>query len=189
MAFGLSKSFGALGGVVAAADHSIIDEISLAGGPLVFGGPVPPASLAAGIASADIHLSSELPILQGELYERIRLVNDFSRQIGLPLSGYDETPLWFVEFGGAMTTASAAARLRNEGFFINAAVHPVVPRGRAGIRFTVTRYNSVQQIESLLLHLHAAWEHYRDEEDVLDLSVIEQQPQGIEGHQEEVEQS
>lgn len=172
MSYGLSKSFGALGGVVAASDNELISEMSLSGGPLVFGGPVPPASLAAGIASADIHLSDELPLLQAELYERIRFVNAYARELELPMSGYEETPLWFTEFGGAMTTASAVARLRNEGFFVNAAVHPVVPRGRAGIRFTVTRYNSMQQIESLLSRLHAAWVRYRDQKDVLDLSVI-----------------
>ncbi|MGD2043830.1 MAG: aminotransferase class I/II-fold pyridoxal phosphate-dependent enzyme [Acidimicrobiia bacterium] len=173
MAFGLSKSFGSLGGVVAAADASVIDNIGLAGGPLVFGGPLPPASLAAGIASADIHLSDELGVLQGELYERIHLVNSYSRQIGLPLSSYEETPLWFVELGGAMTTASAAARLRHDGFFLNVAVHPVVPRGRAGVRFTVTRHNSMQQIGEMLDSLHATWSRYRGREDVLDLSAFE----------------
>lgn len=174
MTFGLSKSFGSLGGVVAARDESVIGDIGLAGGPLVFGGPLPPASLAAGIASADIHLSAELPGLQSELFERIRLVNRYARDIGLPLAGYDETPLWFVELGGAMTTASVAARLRNDGFFLNVAVHPVVPSGRAGIRFTVTRYHSLHQIEAMLESLRSAWERYRDQGDYLDLTAFEE---------------
>ena len=174
MTFGLSKSFGSLGGVVAARNDSIIRDIGLAGGPLVFGGPLPPASLGAGIASADIHLSAELPRLQGELYERIRLVNRYSQEIGLPLSGYDETPLWFVELGGAMTTASVAAGLRHDGFFLNVAVHPVVPRDRAGVRFTVTRYHSMKQIQSMLDSLHSAWLRYRDQGDYLDLTAFEE---------------
>lgn len=173
MTFGLSKSFGSLGGVVAASNDALIRDIGLAGGPLVFGGPLPPASLAAGIASADIHLSDELPLLQSELLERIRLVNRYSREIGLPLSGYEETPLWFVEFGGAMTTASVAARLRNDGFFLNVAVHPVVPRGCAGVRLAVTRYHSKQQIVGMLDSLHSAWLHYRDQPDYLDLTAFE----------------
>jgi 7-keto-8-aminopelargonate synthetase-like enzyme len=173
MAFGLSKSFGSLGGVVAAVDPSIIKDVALAGGPLVFGGPLPPASLAAGVASAEIHLSEELPVLQRELRDRIELVNRHAREIGLQLAGYDETPLWFVELGGAMTTASVAARVRSDGFFLNVAVHPVVPRSRAGVRFAVTRYHSMQQIRAMLDSLHRARSRYGDRGDYLDLTAFE----------------
>lgn len=173
MTFGLSKSFGALGGVVAAQDEDLIERIQTGGGPIVFGGPIPPPSLAAGVASADIHLSDELQVLQGELYERIDFVNRHAREIGLPLANEERTPLWFVEVGQSLTSGSVVARMLRDGFFVNVAVYPVVKPGRAGVRFTVTRQNSLVHIEAMLDSLHGAWLRHKDDDDVIDLTVLE----------------
>lgn len=173
MSYGLSKSFGALGGVVAAQDANLIKAIEITGGPMVFGGPVPPASLGAGVVSGDIHLSSELPVLQRDLSARIDLVNEHAERIGLPISRNDHSPLWFVQVGGSSTTASVAARIVRDGYFVNAATYPVVGKGRSGIRFTVTRYNSISQIRGLLESINDARLQYDSDEDVLDLTVFE----------------
>ncbi|HZD22482.1 MAG TPA: aminotransferase class I/II-fold pyridoxal phosphate-dependent enzyme [Acidimicrobiia bacterium] len=173
MSFGLAKSFGSVGGVIATPDAELIEAIDFTGGPLVFGGPLPPATLGANIASAEIHLSSELPELQSELKERISLVNRYSKSIGLPLSDYDDTPLWFVEIGSALTTASVASSLLQDGFFLNAAAFPAVPRGRAGLRFTVTRYLDPDQITMMLDRLHDARLEYADTDEMVDLTVLE----------------
>lgn len=174
MAFGLAKSFGTMGGVVAARDPELIDLIAATGGPMVFGGPLPPATLGASIASADIHLSDELPTLQAELMENIRLVNSVAKEIGLPLASREETPLWFVEIGQSMSAFSTAAAMRKEGFYLNVAVFPVVPRGRAGIRFTVTRYHDPGQIEAMLTRLNDLRLEYAGADDLVDLKVLEQ---------------
>ncbi len=173
MTYGLSKSFGALGGVVATPDADLIKAIEITGGPMVFGGPIPPASLGAGVVSGDIHLSAELPILQDELSARIDFVNDYAAEIGLPLSAREHTPLWFVEIGGTSTTASVGGRIMRDGYFVNMATYPVVGKGHSGVRFTVTRYNSITQIRGLLDSINAARHHYGPNEDVLDLTVFE----------------
>jgi 7-keto-8-aminopelargonate synthetase-like enzyme len=173
MSFGLSKSFGALGGVVAARDEELVELVRMGGGPLVFGGPIPPASLGAGIASADIHLSPELATLQADLMERIDLVNRHATAIGLPIAGDERTPLWFVEVGQSLTSGTIVARMLKDGFYVNVAVYPVVRAGHAGVRFTVTRYNTLAQIESMLESLHGAWLRHKDDEDVIDLTVLE----------------
>jgi 7-keto-8-aminopelargonate synthetase-like enzyme len=154
VAAGLSKSFAALGGVVATPDADLIELIRLAGGPMVFGGPIPPGDLGAGIASADIHLSDELPGLQQQLNGRISHVNDFAAQIGLPLSRRDQTPLWYLEIGKGQHLLQVLTAVQDAGFFLNGAVFPVVPRGRGGVRFTVTNYNSIAQIEDMLVALN-----------------------------------
>ena len=176
MSFGLAKSFGSMGGVVATPDESLVEAIEITGGPLVFGGPLPPGVLAANIASADIHLSNELPSLQAELIERIRFVNDFSSEIGLPLANREETPLWFVELGKSMKVLSSVRALLDRGHYVNGAVFPVVPRGRGGVRFTVTRYNQLDQIEDLLGALREVYGEYEDHDDVVDLTVLEDRP-------------
>ena len=176
MSFGLAKSFGSMGGVVAAQDQRLIEAIEVTGGPMLFGGPLPPAVLAANIASTDIHLSDELGGLQAELLDRIRLVNRFAEEIGLPLQNREETPLWYVELGKSMKVLTVLKAMLNEGYFLNGAVFPAVPRGKGGVRFTVTRYNSLDHIKSMLVALRDIREKYQDHDDILDLTVLENSP-------------
>lgn len=173
MSYGLSKSFGSLGGVVAATDSDLISRIAIKGGPMLFGGPIPPGSLGAGVVSGDIHLSDELPALQADLSSRIDFVNDYASDIGLRFSYTDHSPLWFVRIGGSSTTASVGARILRDGFFVNMAIYPVVKKGDSGVRFTVTRYNTVEQIRGLLDSIKEARQAYDENEDILDLTVFE----------------
>jgi 7-keto-8-aminopelargonate synthetase-like enzyme len=154
IAVGLAKSFGTMGGVVATPNRDFIDMVNLTGSPLVFGGPIPPPMLGASIASADIHLSDELAALQGELDRKIKFVNAFSDSIGLPLAAFDNTPLWFLEVGASKKVLEGLSKMKTAGFFLNGAVFPVVPRGHGGLRFTVTNYNSLSQIEAMLVQLN-----------------------------------
>ncbi|HSM44312.1 MAG TPA: aminotransferase class I/II-fold pyridoxal phosphate-dependent enzyme [Acidimicrobiia bacterium] len=173
MAFGLAKSFGTMGGLIASPDEELIELIETSGGPMIFGGPLPPATLGASIASADIHLSDELPGLQGELLERIRFVNEYSEKIGLPLAQREETPLWFCELGGALTVMSVVYSMVDKGYYLNGALFPAVPRNQGGVRFTVTRYNSLAQIEAMLATLNEVRLAHEDGENVIDLAALE----------------
>ncbi len=173
MAYGLAKSFGTMGGVVATPDPELIELIEITGGPMIFGGPLTPPTLGASIASADIHLSDELPGLQADLVERIRLVNEYSDQIGLPLVSREETPLFFVEIGPVMSTISAGAVMVREGFFLNPAAFPAVPRNQGGLRFTVTRYNSPDQIMGMLDTLNEVRLAHEGPDTVIDLTAFE----------------
>jgi 7-keto-8-aminopelargonate synthetase-like enzyme len=150
---GLSKSFGATGGVIVVPDAELAEMIELVGPPLTFGGPIPPASLGAAVASADIHLSDELPQLQAELQDRIALVNRLAVDMGLPFARLDPTPIWYLEIGDYDTAAGLCVAMREAGFFVNGSAFPVVPYGHAGVRFTVTLYNSPEQIEAMLTAL------------------------------------
>lgn len=173
MAFGLAKSFGTMGGVVATPDPDTVELIEATGGPMLFGGPLPPGTLGAGIASADIHLSDELPRLQHELLDRIDLVHQVADRIGLPLSVKERTPLWFVEVGSSLSTVSAMTSMAHHGFYVNGAVFPVVPRNRAGVRFTVTTYLSESQIEEMLVQLEEVRLAHSGPGDVVDLTPLE----------------
>jgi 7-keto-8-aminopelargonate synthetase-like enzyme len=150
----MAKSFGTAGGIIATSNGDFADRIRLAGSPLVFGGPIPPPTLGASIASAEIHLSSGLAPLQRDLGDRIRLVNEFSVEIGVPLMVREHNPLWFMEVGGFADSFALAERMRDSGFYLNPAVFPAVPRGHGGVRFTVTNYNSLTQIEDMLTCLN-----------------------------------
>lgn len=167
---GLAKGFGSLGGALALPDADMADFIRLTGPGLMFGGPVPPASLGAGIAAADILLSDELPGLQAELVERIRLVNELSADIGLEFVSRDETPIWFHDVGEIDDMMRLLVAMREKGFYLNGSGFPAVPHGHAGIRFTITLANTMQQIEDLLVCLNETrLELFGDTKIVVDL--------------------
>ncbi|MGH8944540.1 MAG: aminotransferase class I/II-fold pyridoxal phosphate-dependent enzyme, partial [Acidimicrobiia bacterium] len=153
---GLAKGFGSLGGVIATRNLDLADTIRLCGPALMFGGPIPPPSLGASIAAANILLSDEIEDLQAGVLERIRLVNALSDEIGLPLVFREETPIWFHEVGEMDDMLRLLTLMKDRGFFLNGSAFPAVPNGRAGIRFTVTLDNSPIQIEELLTSLNDA---------------------------------
>lgn len=151
---GLAKSFGSMGGVIATQDGEMTELIELCGPPLTFGGPIPPASLGASIASADIHLSDELSELQAELMTRIDLVNRLDSESSLGLTDRSRTPLWFLEVGNLKQTMALFVEMRNAGFYLNVAGFPAVPMRHSGLRFTVTIKNSLDQIDAMLTCLN-----------------------------------
>lgn len=172
VAAGLSKSFGATGGVVALRDPELADLIELVGPPLTFGGPIPPAALGAAVASAEIHLSDELAERQAEFKRRIDLVNKLSIEMGIPLADFDPTPIWYLEVGDYDSMAELFIGMRDAGFFLNGSAFPVVPHGHAGLRFTITLYNSASQIEDMLTCLHkCSLEVIGETEIVIDLTA------------------
>jgi 7-keto-8-aminopelargonate synthetase-like enzyme len=181
VAAGLSKSFGATGGVIAMPDAMMADLIELVGPPLTFGGPIPPAALGAAVVSAGIHLSDEIKERQKDFRERIDLVNSLAIQMGIPLADFDPTPIWYLDVGEYDAMAEVFRGMRDDGFFLNGSAFPVVPYGHAGVRFTVTLYHSPQQIEDMLTALHRrSLEVIGETEIVIDLTadspVIEHMP-------------
>jgi 7-keto-8-aminopelargonate synthetase-like enzyme len=155
VAAGLSKSFGATGGVVAMQNRELAELVEITGPPLTFGGPIPPAALGAAVASGDIHLSDELGERQAEFRERIDLVNRLSVEMGIPLVARDASPIWYLDVGDYESMTRMFAGMRDAGFYLNASAFPVVPHGHAGVRFTITLYNTRPQIESMLEALRA----------------------------------
>lgn len=153
VAVGFAKSFGTVGGAVASPDPELIDLIELCGAPLSFGGPITPAALGAGIASADIHLSDEHPILRTDLIRRIGLVDAIARGLGIPLAPAAVSPIRFVEVGSTAAMFEVIEGMKADGFYLNGAMFPIVPQGRAGVRFTVTRVCTESQIDAMLARL------------------------------------
>jgi len=155
VAVSLSKSFGAGGGAVICHDERTARKILLTGGTLTFGGPIHPAVLGAAVRSADLHLSPEHAERQKKLYDRIDTVNNLTKELQLPVQMHDRTPITFVRVGTTEQSIRCAKAMMVEGFYVNVAAYPAVPRGRGGIRFTVTADHSINDIESLICALSA----------------------------------
>ncbi|WP_149207343.1 aminotransferase class I/II-fold pyridoxal phosphate-dependent enzyme [Flavobacterium johnsoniae] len=145
----LSKSFGASGAAFFCPDKKLYDRIRNFGGPLTFSAQLEPASVAAACASADIHLSDEITILQQELEQKISFFNALITKSALPFITPNNSPVFFLGTAMPLTAYKLVQRLFSEGYFINPGLYPAVPVKNAGIRITISRNNRNEEIKGL----------------------------------------
>jgi 7-keto-8-aminopelargonate synthetase-like enzyme len=146
----LSKTFGASGAVLVCSNKKRYAKIKNFGGPLTFSAQLEPASVAAAIASATIHLSSEIYDLQTDLQERITYFNDLLAATDLPLIERNHSPVFYLGTGMPVTGYNFVNRLMNEGFFVNLGIFPAVPVKNTGVRITISRHNKKAEIKKLV---------------------------------------
>ncbi len=158
----LSKTFGASGATYFTSNASLRDKIKTFGGPLTFSAQLEPASVAAAIASADIHLSPEISHMQQSLSEKITLFNNLLNDSVIPLVSKNDSPVFFLAMGTPTTGYNFTRRLFDEGFYLNLGIYPAVPIRNTGIRITLSKHNSKDDIkalsEALLFHYEKAVE-------------------------------
>lgn len=146
----LSKTFGASGALLACSDAELYKKIKTFGGPLTFSAQLEPASVAAAIASAQIHLSPEIYTLQDELTERIVYFNSLLKTTDLPLIDQNSSPVFYIGTGMPKTGYNFVNRLMKEGFFVNLGIFPAVPVKNTGVRITISRHNQKEEIKALV---------------------------------------
>ncbi len=149
VATSLNKAFAAGGGCITFQDKEMHDRVRLCGGPQTFSGPLQPPMLGAALASADVHLSPEITRLQAELKEGVLHLNSELSSRGLPLYENNETPIFFVKGGPLRMSYALVHRLAQEGFFLTVAQYPAVPLKRSGVRISITRHHSKQDLTAL----------------------------------------
>jgi len=148
--FGLSKSFAAAGGALVLPDRELAYRVLTEGRTLIFSGPLQPAQLGAGVASARIHLSEELPALQGKLVARITAFDRAAAREGVPLASTQPSPIRFVPIGDETAAMDVAAGLMARGYYTNIACFPAVPRKRAGVRLMLNAHQTIADVQGLV---------------------------------------
>ncbi|WGF92175.1 aminotransferase class I/II-fold pyridoxal phosphate-dependent enzyme [Aequorivita marisscotiae] len=146
----LSKTFGASGAVLVCPNKKFHQYIKNFGGPLTFSAQLEPASVAAAIASADIHLSDEIYSLQNQLQERIIYFNELLENTSLPLVDKNSSPVFYIGTGMPATGYNFVKRLLKEGFFVNLGLFPAVPVKNTGVRITIARHNQKEDMKKLV---------------------------------------
>ncbi len=183
IAAGMAKSFGAFGAVLAFGNPKLVRRVQLTGGALTFSGPIPPADLGAGLASAAIHLSPEHGERQQALLAEIDWVRGELVRRRLPVVSLASTPIWFVRVGSDEATGEMIQRLMADGFYLNASSYPAVPLGKAGVRFTQTLHHSREQITAMLDAMAAHMPELSEEPHVvIDLREEGEVSIDVEGH-------
>src|SRR5450432_4032698 len=150
VALGLSKAFAAAGAAFVFPDEETRCLVRSCGSTLIFSGPLQPGQLGAGIASARLHLTSELIERQSLLKKRIELFNELSVDSGLRLRDSSESPIRFIEVGAEEQALEVGSALAAAGFFTNLSVFPAVPRRRAGIRVMLTTHHTEDDVANLV---------------------------------------
>ena len=135
------------------------------GGALTYSGPQQPAVIGASIASAKIHLSDEIYILQNSLAEKIKFCNEILEHYELPLVSKSPSPIFFIGLGLTKVGYNMVRRLSDEGYYVNLGIFPAVPETCTGIRFTITNHHTLEDIEALAERIHFHLPKALNEED------------------------
>ncbi|HHH50554.1 MAG TPA: aminotransferase class I/II-fold pyridoxal phosphate-dependent enzyme [Saprospiraceae bacterium] len=146
----LAKGFGSCGGALVFPDTKTRDLVKNCGSTLMFSGPLQPSLLGASIASADIHLSSEIYQLQENLQSRIKYFIEISKAYDLTLVGDFRTPIFFFAVGAPEMGYKICRRMMDRGFYTNLAAYPSVPYYNTGIRITLNNNHSYADIRNCL---------------------------------------
>lgn len=146
----MSKSFGASGSTMVTTNRELLERVKSFGGPLTFSAQLEPASVAAAIASCDIHLSPEIVRMQQSLMQRIDHCNQLLLNTDLPLVEVNDCPVFYVGTGVPAVGYNFTKKLYHEGIYANMGLFPAVPVKRTGIRFTISLHNRLSDIDQLI---------------------------------------
>jgi 7-keto-8-aminopelargonate synthetase-like enzyme len=146
----LSKTFGASGAAMVTSNQKLHSYVKNFGGPLTFSAQLEPASVAAALASANIHLSDEIYFLQSELADKISYFNSLLEQTTLPLADKNNCPVFFIGTGTPISGYNFVKRIMNEGFYVNLGMFPAVPVKNTGMRITISRHNQKEEMKALV---------------------------------------
>lgn len=150
VATSFAKGFGTGGGALVFPNRKLANTVMDCGGTLRASGPMQPAALGAAIASADIHLSNDITIFQDQLQENIRYANLALKKLGLPNLAHPFSPIFFIAVSLPKIAYRILNGLKNDGFFLNLGIFPAVPIKNTGIRFTITRLHTFEQIDAMI---------------------------------------
>ena len=153
-----AKSMATLGGGIIVPDSLLADYIRLTGQTMIFSGPIQPATLGALIASVKLHLGDELDQWQSELKDLISYFRKRSVELGLPITTKDETPIQLLRIGDMESMFRVLTRMIDRGYLPMTASYPAIAKGEEGIRITLTRHLSKEDINGFLTNLKEAIE-------------------------------
>lgn len=160
----LSKAFGGAGGFIVLRPGYDAGQLHALANPLVFGHSIAVPMLAANVAAAQIHLSSDIHTLQQALWRNVRRLDE---SVGQPLMNAGlSSPIRGALFASERQGVSAASALRAAGLVMFPVFYPIVESGKAMLRCAVSAAHTAAQIDTLARelnrHLNTDTAHTRD---------------------------
>lgn len=142
-----SKSFGSLGGFIAA-DHATIHYLRNTSRSVMFSASMPPANIAAVDCAVDIMLN------EPERIQHLWDLTEYARK-AFQANGFDtgksETPIipLFVR-GDNDTVLSLTQHMFENGIFINPILSPAVPKESTLVRFSLMATHTFEQVDEAI---------------------------------------
>jgi 7-keto-8-aminopelargonate synthetase-like enzyme len=146
----LNKAFSAAGGAIVVSDRKLKDSIRLSGPTMSFSGPIQAPMLGAAVASAKLHAQPEFAALQDELKQKVLLAREVAAEMDVQLIADDVTPIFMLPYESAPQARAAVRAFWDEGFYVCPVTYPAVPISNPGVRFTISRTNSPDDIRALM---------------------------------------
>lgn len=153
----LGKGFGAGGSAIVCPDMETRNKIEILGTPLMFTSPIEPATLGAIVASAKIHLSSEILELQNHLKELIDYFYKGAEALDLPVVDFTPTPIVLFAAGKPETALFLGEELFKHKMHVTGAIYPAVPYNNSGVRVIVNLSQTKNDIDRLLEVMHTSY--------------------------------
>jgi 7-keto-8-aminopelargonate synthetase-like enzyme len=150
VATSFAKAFATGGGALIFPTQEMAQLVRNVGGPMITSGPMQPSALGAANAVADIHLSDKIKEYQEDLQENIRYTNMMLKKYNLPNLAESFSPIFFIAVSLPKVAYDIINRLKEDGFFLNIGIFPAVPIKNTGVRFTITRLHTFEQIENMV---------------------------------------
>ncbi|MFI9817792.1 8-amino-7-oxononanoate synthase family protein [Saccharothrix variisporea] len=142
----LNKAFGTSGAAIMLDGYpkQVLRIVERFAGALSYSQPMNTAAVGASLASAEIHRTPELGLLQKRLYANIELFDSLvtSEQAG---STY---PIRVVPVSDE-TVVAAGRKVFEAGFYVSPVFFPIVARGTAGLRVMLRAGQTEEQIRAL----------------------------------------
>lgn len=157
LAASLSKGFGTNGGLIVVASKKDDEVIKSFSNPYIFSNPLASPIVEASIASAKIHLSSELSLLQLALQERIKVFDNFICEkcnATEVINMGSNIPVRGILIKDEEKTVQFAIAMQQEGYALSAVTYPSVARGRAMLRITLGADHQLTDISNLCNAMH-----------------------------------
>jgi len=139
----MSKAFGVVGGYTAGG-AGLMEYVKQLARPFLFSSAVPPADIAACIASVKILESSDE--LVKRLWENTGYFKEGLRSLGFDI-GHSQTPITPVMLGDEILARKFSMRLFEEKIFAQAIGYPTVAKGKSRLRVIISAVHSREDLD------------------------------------------
>jgi acyl carrier protein len=153
---GMSKAYSSMCAFVSANSPSE-RRLAETASTMIFGGPVPVASLASALAGLRIN-ALEGDLMRMRLWQLTSTLVDGIRELGFHVDSASGFPIVNVILGPVDLVRRAAEILWDHEVLLTPAVFPATPLDRGGVRFTVTAANTEGEVGQVLDGMRAVRE-------------------------------
>lgn len=148
----LSKAFGGAGGFIVLKSDYHAEQLRALANPLVFGHSISVPLQAANVASAQLHLSSNIASLQNALWQNVRRLDEQVDQ--QMMNATLRAPIRGVLFQTEQQGTAAASALRAAGIVVFPVFYPIVETGKAMLRCALSAVHTPEQVDTLARQLN-----------------------------------